>query len=60
MTVCEFCELYVEQDEYIEIWSNDLQQNVFEGTYRDAANCTFSSEEVSSFGIEYGELVLNI
>lgn len=60
MTVYEMCDAYIEGDEQVQIWSNDKESTVFEGTFNEAMDSDFSDEEVMSYGIENGIIVLNI
>ena len=60
MTVYELCDLYIESGETMNIYSCDEEQNVFEGTFREAMYSEYSDKEVSSFGIEAGRICINI
>lgn len=60
MTVYELCYLYIEESEDMEIWDGEKEETVFSGMFREAMDSEFSDEEVSSFGIERGKIVINI
>ena len=60
MNVYEFCRLYIEGGENMEIWSISKEKTVFKGTFDEAIFSDFSSEEVASFGIENGKICINI
>lgn len=60
MTVYEFCELYINGSEEMEIWHNEEEKTVFRGTFNGAAYSDFCFEEITSFGIENGIIVVNI
>lgn len=60
MNVYEFCRLYTEGGEIMEIWSLPKQRTVFRGTFDEAKFSDFSDREVMSFGIEDGIICINI
>lgn len=60
MTVNEMCHLYIEGGEQMQIWSIDEEKTVFDGTFYDVMTSDFSEEEVQSYGIENGIIVMNI
>ena len=60
MTVYEMCNAYIEGGENMQIWSINKEETVFEGTFNDATYSDYSEEEVQSYGIENGIIVLNI
>lgn len=58
--VYDFCFLYIEDAEEVTIWSAEKEENVFEGTFREAMDSDYAYEEVNSFGIENGRICINI
>lgn len=60
MTVGEFCELYIESTDSVAIYDCTTEQNVFEGTYREASYSEYEGETICSFGIENGIICINI
>ena len=60
MNIYEFCWLYIESSEDMKIWSIEEEKFVFSGTHDEARMSEFASEEVQSFGIEEGIIVINI
>lgn len=60
MSVYELCELYIDESEEMTIWSNESEQVVFEGTFKEAATSQYADELIGSFGIEYGKICINI
>ena len=60
MNVYDFCFLYLEDSEEMEIWSNKKQRTVYSGTFCGAMYSDFSAEEVQSFGIENGKICINV
>ena len=60
MTVRELCELYIESEETMTIFSMEEERTVFEGSFNEAMYSDYSEEEVGSFGIEDGMICINI
>lgn len=60
MNVYEFCRLYIEGGEEMEIWHLTKQRTVFSGTFDEAMFSNYSNKEVLSFGIENGKICINI
>ena len=60
MRIYEFCWLYIESTEDMKIWGIEEEKYVFSGTYDEARISEFVNEEVQSFGIEDGIIVINI
>lgn len=60
MTVRELAELYIKSYENVEIWECASQETVYKGTFNEAEVCEYSDNEVTSFGIEDGIIVINI
>ena len=60
MTVYDMCFLYLEENEEMSIWNLDDGKTVFQGTFGEAMQSEFRCEEVQSFDIEDGKIVLNI
>ena len=60
MTVYEICEMYINENERMQIYSLGKEDAVFNGTFREASDSDYAWQEISSFGIENGILVVNI
>lgn len=60
MTVREFCYLYIEDSDFVAIYSCESEKNVFEGTYYEASFSEYKDEIICSFGIEDGIICINI
>jgi hypothetical protein len=60
MTVYDFCNLYIEGQELVTIYSLGKECNVFEGSFNEATYSEYSEEEIASFGIECGIICINI
>lgn len=60
MSIYELCSLYIESDEECEIYGIDDERTLFEGSFIDAMYSRYDWEEVQSFGIENGKIVINI
>lgn len=60
MVVQDLCELYIESGEEMEIYSLSKSETVFKGEFSEAEYCEFAYEEIASFGIESGKIVINI
>lgn len=60
MTVYELCELYIDEEEEVRIWSYKEESQVFIGTFCSALLSEYADELVGSFGIEDGIIVINI
>lgn len=59
-TVEDLAELYIEGSEEVRIWDIEKEENVYTGTFNDVVYTDFAEEEVASFGIENGIIVINI
>lgn len=59
-TVEDLAGLYIEGSEEVRIWDIEKEKNVYTGTFNDVVYTDFAEEEVSSFGIENGIIVINI
>ena len=60
VTVGQFCNLYIEDTEKVQIFDLDQDKVVFEGTYPEAEESEYSEELICSFGIENGLNRINI
>lgn len=58
--VGQFCGLYIEETDKVQIWSLEKEETLFEGTYRDAINSEYADEVICSFGVENGINCINI
>lgn len=59
-TVEDLAGLYIEGSEEVRIWDIEKEENVYTGTFNDVVYTDFAEEEVASFGIENGIIVINI
>ena len=59
-TVEDLAGLYIEGSEKVRIWDIEKEENVYTGTFNDVVYTDFAEEEVASFGIENGIIVINI
>ena len=60
MTVYDFCDMCACNMDELDVFSIDGEQTVFSGTYDDAMYSQYADEEVQSFEVDGGKLVLNI
>lgn len=61
LDVYNFCSLYIEDGEEMEIFDNNTCEVVFKGTFRDAMFSDYSDYEVDSFESHMnGEICINI
>jgi hypothetical protein len=60
MTVYDLCNAYIDGSDEVEIWSIDKEETVFKGTHDEALYTEYAGEEVGSYGIENGIIVINI
>lgn len=60
MTVYEFCSLCISEYEEMKLYSVDDETEVFSGTFDEAMYSEFVEDEVQSFEVENGEIVVNI
>ena len=60
MAVYEFCDLCLNEYEEMKIYNVYDEMEVFSGTFDEAMYSEFAEDEVQSFGIENGEIIVNI
>ena len=60
ITIDELCSLYLEDSEEMTIYDPTSGKTVFSGTFDEAMFTKYGSKEVCSFGIEDGEICINI
>lgn len=60
MSIYEFCSLCLCEYEEMKIYSVDDETEVFTGTFDEAMYSEFADDEVQSFEIDNGKIVINI
>ena len=60
MSVYDLLELYIEENDDMEIYDLSNGKTVFKGTVGDCLYSDFAGCEVCSYGVENGKLVVNV
>lgn len=60
MSVNEFCGLCLNEYEEMKIYSVDEKRVVFSGSYDEAMYSRFADDEVLSFDVKHGKIVISV